>query len=112
MGEKGASRSGAADEMAERFTDALQPLGDVSARKMFGGYGIFHDGVMFALVDSAGTPHLRVDDTTSSGFEEAGSSKHDRMPYWSVPDGVMADDDQLIEWATSSRDIAHAAKKK
>jgi TfoX/Sxy family transcriptional regulator of competence genes len=31
---------------------------------MFGGYGLFHDGAMFGLVNSAGAVHLRVDDAT------------------------------------------------
>ena len=30
----------------------VEPLGEISSRKMFGGYGIFATGKMFALVSS------------------------------------------------------------
>jgi len=111
MGEKDARLTEDATETAERLVDALGSLGDVTSKKMFGGYGIFGDGVMFALVDSAGTPHLRTDDSTTTEFEDAGSAKHSRMPYWSIPDPVLNNDEQLTTWATKALAIAKAAKK-
>jgi DNA transformation protein len=42
----------------------LAPLGAVTGRPMFGGYGIWEDGDMFALVDSGSTLHFKVDDAT------------------------------------------------
>ena len=111
MGEKNARLTGDATETAERLVDALGSLGDVISKKMFGGYGIFGDGVMFALVDSSGVPHLRTDESTTKQFEDAGSTKHSRMPYWSIPDPVLNDDKQLTDWATKALAIAKAAKK-
>jgi DNA transformation protein len=112
MGEKGARQSQAGSAMAEQLLDELAPLGAVTAKKMFGGYGVFADGVMFALVDSAGRAHLRADEATAPGFEAAGSDKHGRMPSWQIPDDVMADPDQLLAWAGRARDVAVAAKKR
>jgi DNA transformation protein len=111
MGEKGARLTGDATETAEYLVDALGPLGDVASKKMFGGYGIFGDGVMFALVDSAGVPHLRTDDATTPQFEAASSTKHSRMPYWSIPETVYGDEDSLIVWATQALNVAKSAKK-
>jgi len=39
----------------------LNDLGDVGSRAMFGGHGIFHDGVMIGLIAS-GVFYLKVDD--------------------------------------------------
>lgn len=112
MGEKGAKQSTASAAMADRLLDELAPLGDVTAKKMFGGHGIFADGVMFALVDSAGTPFLRANAETAAGFEAAGSDPHGKMPYWEIPDGVLADTDSLTAWAEQAHDVAVDAKKK
>lgn len=111
MGEKNARLTGDATETAERLVDALGSLGDVTSKRMFGGYGIFGDGVMFALVDSSGVPHLRTDESTTTQFDDAGSAKHSRMPYWSIPDAVLNDDTSLLQWAKSALEVAQAAKK-
>ena len=37
-------------EFVEFVLESLQPLRGVGARRMFGGWGIYKDGVMFALI--------------------------------------------------------------
>jgi DNA transformation protein len=111
MGEKGVRLTGDATETAAQLVDALGSLGDVTSKKMFGGYGIFGDGVMFALIDSAGIAHLRTDQSTTLQFEDAGSVKHARMPYWSIPEAVYGHEDNLIIWATEALKVAKTAKK-
>ena len=111
MGDKGGKLSQDASAACENVVEILKPIGDVTSKKMFGGYGIFESGAMFALVNSQGQVHLKVDDSNQSRFETAGSEKHGRMPYYQVPAEVLGDDDLLIEWARISIDIAHAAKK-
>lgn len=78
---------------------------------MFGGYGVFANGVMFALIDPDGVAHLRAGPDTQPRFEAAGSVKHARMPYWSIPAGIRNDSDALAQWATEALDVARAAKK-
>ena len=58
-------------EFVTHVVDMLEPLGPVSARRMFGGYGIFLDGMMFALV-ADDTLYLKVDDESRSEFAAAG----------------------------------------
>ncbi|MDP2949464.1 MAG: TfoX/Sxy family protein [Chloroflexota bacterium] len=91
--------------------DLLAPLGEVRSRAMFGGYGIFHEDDMFALI-SGSTLFLRIDDSTRSKFEQAGSRQHRPMPYYSVPPEVMQDGTKLHEWARTAIDTAHAMPKK
>ncbi len=92
--------------------EQLSSLGDVSSRKMFGGVGIFESSRMFALITSDGQLCLKVDDSNRPLFESAGSVKHGKMPYFSVPDAVIADANMLRSWAKESIAIATAQKKK
>jgi DNA transformation protein len=111
MGEKGARQSAAGAEAAEALVDDLQPLGAVVTKRMFGGFGVFLDGTMFALVDPSGGVFLRGDDTTAGEFASAGSAKHGRMPYWEMPDTVRSNADQLEVWAQRALTIAEGAKR-
>ena len=58
-------------EFVEFVLESLQPLGGLSARRMFGGWGIYKDGVMFALI-AHDQLYLRVDDGTRAAYEAAG----------------------------------------
>ncbi len=49
-------------EVCDYLIDMLAPWAGVSARKMFGGFGLCRDGLMFALI-ADDTPYFRVDDT-------------------------------------------------
>ena len=110
MGKKGDKMTNASSISAERLQDGLAHLGDIHIRKMFGGYGVFMEDTMFALVDSAGTIFFKVDASNVSLFEEAGSEKHGRMPYYRVPDKVLADEDALQKWAQTSISVSKKAK--
>ena len=112
MGTKGSKLTQKATTVCEQVVRDLVPLGDVSQRKMFGGYGIFESTAMFALIDSQGEVYLKVDDSNRSRFEDAGAQRHGRMPYFQVPAEVLADSDLLCDWAKDSIAIAHASKKK
>ncbi|MEM7224612.1 MAG: TfoX/Sxy family protein [Pseudomonadota bacterium] len=100
------------DEVQE-LVARLLPLGPVEARRMFGGWGIFHEDLMFALVAN-GTLYLKVDAETEARFADAGSEpftyqrpgKQIKMSYWRLP----ADDD-LLDWAALGLAAAQRAKK-
>lgn len=111
MGKKGEKRTGDAAAAAEAAVAGLAPMGDVTSKGMFGGYGIFLDGVMFGLIDSSGALHLRVSDDTRGQFEKAGGEAHGRMPYYSVPEAVRSDGKKLLTWAQQAGAVAKAAKK-
>lgn len=106
MGRKGNQLTPAATEVSEKLVQKLATLGDVTSRKMFGGYGIFESGSMFALVTSEGVAHLKVDDSNRAKFEQAGSKQHGRMPYFEVPAKVLQNTRSLCNWAAASIAIA------
>ena len=79
---------------------------------MFGGYGLFHEGVMFGLVNSEGTVHFRADDDTRHHYEKAGASSHGKMPYFTVPVAVHARKASLLRWAKTAIDVAQREQLK
>jgi DNA transformation protein len=112
MGEKGVKLTEHATEASEYLVQKLAGLGNVSYRKMFGGYGIFESNAMFALITSEGKIHFKVDPSNQKHFEDAGSVKHGKMPYFEVPPKVLKNVKELHEWARISINIAHSSKAK
>ena len=74
MGVTGARLSRAAEATARWAEEELAELGPVSARKMFGGFGVFLDGVMFAIVDPDGDLFYRT--LGFDAFEEPSIASH------------------------------------
>lgn len=88
--------------------ELVAPLGDVTSRAMFGGYGIFHEGAMFALI-AGSTLFFKVDNSNRAAYEHAGSRQFKPMPYWEVPADILENTADLHQWANLSIGIAHAA---
>ena len=99
------------DSFRDRVMADLEPLGDVRARAMFGGYGIFEDGDMFGLL-SGSELYFKVGDANRAAFEEAGAQQFSRMPYFRVPDSVLEDAGLLQEWTHAAIGVGHATAKK
>ncbi len=99
----------------KRFHDqvmtSLIPLGSISSKPMFGGYGIFHEGCMFALISGNGL-FFKVDDSNKSLYMQCGSKQYKLMPYYQIPADVFQDTAKLLEWAEKSVLIAHASAGK
>ncbi len=95
----------------EHVMELLTPLGGVLSRPMFGGYGIYHDGAMFALI-SGSSLYFKVDDSNRAAYEDAGSERFERMPYFFVPADVLEAQDVLLDWARTSMAVGHATAKK
>ncbi len=112
MGIQGDKLSGAATKASESLVRKLSHLGDVSARKMFGGYGVFESGTMFALVSSEGQTFFKVGDENRSRFERLSASRHGKMPYFEVPEHILSDQIKLEEWAQESFVVARKSKKR
>ena len=99
--------------------DLLAPL-DPAARRMFGGVGLFHGGVMFGLMVRDAL-YLRVDDNTRAQYESAGSTafsyqRGDRVvsiaAYYAVPEGLLDQQDELLQWARGAIAAARAVKRR
>lgn len=97
--------------VVEMFIGRIKPLGVISYKKMFGGYGIFESGTMFALVPKDGGVFLKSGQANLSRFQEAGATKHRRMPYYQIPEGVYSDNSQLLEWTREAIEVSKEEKK-
>lgn len=109
MGIKGDKLTQDSIIVAELIMERLASIGNISIKKMFGGHGIFCEGNMFGIVNSKGEAYLKADETNKPDYDENGSHQHGKMPYFSIPDEVMNDPDQLVEW--SKKSIVIAKKK-
>ncbi|MCK6452886.1 MAG: TfoX/Sxy family protein [Alphaproteobacteria bacterium] len=96
----------ASREFLDYVVDLLRPFGPVSIRRMFGGAGVYRDGLMFALV-AYDTLYLKVDDETRPAFERAGmgpftyegKTEPVTMSYFEAPPDAMEEADLLAGWA-------------
>jgi DNA transformation protein and related proteins len=102
-----------ADDYIEYLKELFADFGGVSARAMFGGHGLYHDGVIIGIViDDA--VYLKVDAETKSAFEAAGCApfiyemkgKALPMSYWSVPAEAMDSPQAMRQWATRAYEAA------
>ena len=111
----------AADLIAQ-LDRKLAPLGHIRARRMFSGYGVYLDGVVFALV-LRGKLLLRVDDKTRPDFVKAGmkpfsytrpsTGKTIRVEsYYECPADVLADGAKFRRWAKEARRASAERAKK
>ncbi len=93
--------------------DQLSDFGGVSARAMFGGFGVYKSGVMFGLIASDEL-FFKVDDSNRADYEARksqpfvyeGKNKPISMSYWRVPDDVLEAGDDLKQWAMKAYDVA------
>jgi DNA transformation protein and related proteins len=93
--------------------ELLAPLGNVRARRMFGGCGIYHGQVMFGLV-ADDTLYLKVDEASSAEyaaqrlepFVYVKNGKPIRMSYRRAPDEALEDTEMMCEWAQRALAVA------
>jgi DNA transformation protein len=109
-------KSLASSRQFEAFvTDQLSGAGDIIARRMFGGVGLYCDGVFFGLI-ARDELYLKVDEGTRGAFEAEGArpfkSYADRpvtMRYYSVPLPVLESAPELVRWARRAIAVAERA---
>lgn len=100
-------------EFVEYLHEVFERFGPITARRMFGGYGIYHNGLMFALV-SDDTLYLKADAENASHFEKAGLGKFEyakdgkimRISYYLAPAEILEDRDEAALWARRSYEAA------
>lgn len=101
------------DDLRQLFSG----FGPVTVRRMFGGAGIFRDGLMFGLV-SRGTVYLKADAQTFADFAREGcgpfayATKHGERTIASfrrLPDRLYDDAEELSGWAAAAFAAAQRA---
>lgn len=97
--------------------DLFSALGPVSIRRMFGGKGIYFDGVIIAI-ELNDEILLKADADSAPAFAAAGArqwgyeNKAGRpvlMPYWSIPDEALDDPETLALWVRRAYEAGRRA---
>jgi DNA transformation protein len=107
--------------VSESYRDfVLEQLGrvtPVTGKSMFGGVGIYAQGLLFALIAEVRL-YFKVNDTTRPDFERLGMEpfrpygEDSAMGYHEVPADLVEDATQLAAWMRKAIDVAAKAKGK
>lgn len=92
---------------AEDLKAMLAPLGAISVRRMFGGAGIYCDGLMFAILADDELYYKTIEQDRAA-YTSAGSGPFDFVTkkgitvvtsYYRVPAPIIEDDEEMRIWA-------------
>jgi len=105
-------------EFVEYLKEVFREFGPISARRMFGGHGVYFDGVMIGLV-ADDTLYLKVDEQSAPEFIDYGLTqfmypKGDKMvgmSYYLAPEEALEDPSEMRLWAQRAYDAALRSKK-
>jgi DNA transformation protein len=102
------------DPFTALCVEMLSPLGPVRTRAMFGGQGVYIDGLFAALIDD-GQLFLKADDVTRERFVAAGclpftypTKDGERMvlSYYRPPEEALESPPQMLPWARLALEAA------
>jgi len=106
---------------ADFHSYVLEQLGllrAVSSRRMFGGVGLYAEGLFFGLIDDD-VLYLKVDDSNRADYTSRGMDAFrpfkDKplysMTYYQVPVEVLEEPEELARWARKSCEVALASRE-
>ncbi|MEQ1589494.1 MAG: TfoX/Sxy family protein [Gallionella sp.] len=93
------------NEFADYVVELMSEWATVSARKMFGGHGIYRDGMMFALIvedelffkaDALNVAQFKSED--SHPFAYQSKTRTVKVSYWSAPPACLESPAEMSEW--------------
>lgn len=101
------------DEDIAWFRELLEPLGRITVRRMFGGAGLYVDGLIVGL-EIEGTLYLKTDASSRDLFADAGGrpfvydgkDKPVTTSYWAPPDEAMDSPEAMRPWARLALEAA------
>jgi DNA transformation protein and related proteins len=103
------------EEYLDYVVDQLSCIGQVTAKRMFGGVGFYYDEFFFGLI-AGDVLYFKVDDDTRHRYVAAGSKPFQpygeesySMGYYEVPVDVLENVDLLRDWGRGA--VAAAQRK-
>lgn len=99
--------------------DVFDGIDGISSRAMFGGWGIYRDGIFFALIDD-GKLYFKAGESNLPDFEAAGckpfvyfaKEKKMTMSYWNVPEDILESKTELKIWIEKAVEESIKSKKR
>ncbi len=107
-------------EFLDHVIETMRDLGAVTGKPMFGGWGLYHEGLFFALI-AEDTLYLKTDDENRAEFEAASlqpfvyvTKDGDRMVmgYSQAPAAALEDAGVMAAWARSAYAAALRASQR
>ena len=89
---------------SEHVLDTLSGLGNITSRPMFGGWGIYWEGVIFAI-QYRERLYFKVDEQSKGEYLAKGmepfrpNERQTLKSYYEVPPDVLDDTEVLLSWA-------------
>lgn len=98
--------------------EILAPHGEMTSKPMFGGHGIYKNGVIVAFI-AYDELYFKVDESNKSQYKKLDSEpfiyetkgKKTAMSYWKVPMEILEDEDQIGVWLNQSYEISLKTKR-
>lgn len=90
--------------------DILNEIEGISARAMFGGFGLYKNGIIFGIIADDGL-YFKVDDSNAAEYRafdsspftyERGNHQKTTMSYWLIPHDMLEDRERVQELALAS----------
>ncbi|MGA8864253.1 MAG: TfoX/Sxy family protein [Gallionella sp.] len=105
------------NEFVDYVVGLMADWAPVSARRMFGGYGLCREGLMFALIVDDEL-FIKTDAENLARLERAGSrpfvyrntNRTVQLSYWSAPPAGLDSPAEMREWCESAYGAALRAK--
>lgn len=105
-------------EFAEYIKEVLAGFGDVRIRRMFGGFGVFHNDLMIGLI-ADDVMYFKADSQSAKSFSDKGleqfeyikNGKPMKMSYFMAPEEIFDDPSEAKKWATLAYDAALRSRK-
>lgn len=100
------------------LSDVLARLSGITSRAMFGGYGIYRNGTIFAII-ADDQLYFKVGESNSEDYRQAesepfvyerGNHQKTTMSYWRVPEEVMEDPELVAEWAEKALVVSRSVQ--
>ena len=107
------------DEYITYASDQLAGIGTITHRRMFGGAGLYCNGLFFAIIVDD-VLYFKVDDTNREDYKDADmgpftfTTDHgtEVMNYYEVPIDVLENKEKVKQWADKALNVAETAQAK
>jgi DNA transformation protein len=107
-------------EFVNHVVEQMAEFGPVQAKAMFGGHGIYYQGLMFALI-AQDTLYFKADEQSVGEFTarklgpftyEVKGGRSTSLSYYEAPPEVMEEPPEMARWARLAYDCALRRRKK
>ncbi len=100
-------------EFVDYLSEVFEPFGMIRVRRMFGGFGVYHNSLMFALVEDD-VLYLKADEQSVRFFEDKGLAQFQyhkkgqpvKMSYYMAPEEIFEDPEAAEVWALRAYEAA------